>query len=87
MNLHTKGKYNMKQIVKQLEALPWIVRVLLTIFVGIYGNLIRLLKSLAANNTVAVILSVILLCTGGLVVLWIIDLITVLLDKKIWWIC
>lgn len=77
----------MKQIVKQLEALPWIVRVLLTIFVGFYGNLIRLLKSLAANNTVAVILSVILLCTGGLVVLWIIDLITVLLDKKIWWIC
>ena len=77
----------MKQIVKQLEALPWILRVLLTIFVGAYGNIIRLLKSLAANNTVAVILSVILLCTGGLLVLWIIDLITVLLDKKIWWIC
>ena len=77
----------MKQIVKQLEALPWILRVLLTIFVGAYGNIIRLLKSLAANNTVAVILSVILLCTGGLLVLWIVDLITVLLGKKIWWIC
>ena len=77
----------MKKIVKQLEALPWILRVLLTIFVGAYGNIIRLLKSLAANNTVAVILSVILLCTGGLLVLWIVDLITVLLDKKIWWIC
>lgn len=77
----------MKDLVKSLEALPWIVRVLLTVFVGAYANILRLLRSLAANNIVGAILSVVLLLTGGFVVLWIIDLITVLLDKKIWWIC
>jgi len=77
----------MKDLVKSLEALPWIVRVLLTVFVGAYANILRLLRSLAANNIVGAILSVVLLLTGGFIVLWIIDLITVLLDKKIWWIC
>ena len=34
----------MKDLVKALEGLPWIVKVLLVIFVGIYGNLLRLFK-------------------------------------------
>lgn len=77
----------MKDLVRSLERLPWIVRVLLTIFIGAYGNLLRLFKSLAAKNIIGVILSVILLCTGGLFILWVIDLICVLLGKKIWWFC
>ena len=76
----------MKKLVKSLESLPWLVRVLLTLFVGIYGNLLRLFRSLAAKNLVGIILSVILLCTGGLIVVWIVDVIMVLLGKKIWWI-
>ena len=76
----------MKKLVKGLESLPWLVRVLLTFFVGIYGNLLRLFRSVAAKNTVGVVLAVILLCTGGLVILWIIDLIMVFFGKKIWWI-
>jgi hypothetical protein len=76
----------MKKLVKGLESLPWILRVLLTIFVGIYGNLLRLFRSLAANNIVGIVLAVILLCTGGLLVLWIIDIIMVIFGKKIWWI-
>lgn len=76
----------MKNLVKSLEKLPWIVRVLLTLFVGIYSNLLRLFRSLAAGNLVGIILAVILLCTGGFFILWIIDLIMVLLGKRIWWI-
>ena len=76
----------MKKLVKTLESLPWLVRVLLTIFVGIYGNLLRLFRSLAKNNIIGVILAVILLCTGGLIILWIIDIIMVIFGKKIWWI-
>lgn len=76
----------MKKLVKTLESLPWLVRVLLTIFVGIYGNLLRLFRSLAKKNTIGVILAVILLCTGGLIILWIIDIIMVIFGKKIWWI-
>lgn len=77
----------MKDLVKALEGLPWIVRVLLVIFVGIYGNLLRLFKSLAAGNLVGIILSLVLLFSAGCGILWIIDLVCVLLGKKIWWFC
>ena len=77
----------MKKIVAALEGLPWIVKVLLVIFVGIYGNLLRLFKSLASGNLIGIILSIVLLCTSGLGIFWIIDLICVLIGKDIWWFC
>lgn len=76
----------MKDLVKALEGLPYIVRVLLTIFVGIYSNLLRLFRSLAKSNALGIVLAVILLLTGGFVILWIIDVICVVLGKNIWWI-
>ena len=76
----------MKDIVKALEGLPYIVRVLLTIFWGIYGNLMRLFRSLAKNNLVGIILAVILLLCGGFIILWIWDVIRVILGKQVWWI-
>lgn len=76
----------MKSLVKTLEGLPWLIRVLLTLFLGIYSNLLRLFRSLAAGNIIGIVLAVILLCCGGFFILWIIDLIMVLLGKKIWWI-
>ena len=76
----------MKDLVKTLETLPWIIRVLLVVLYGAYGNLIRLFKSLAKKNVVGVILAVILLLAGGLLILWIVDLVCVLTNKPIWWI-
>ena len=76
----------MKNLVKALERLTWIVRVLLVLLYGAYGNLIRLFKSIAANNVVGIVLALILLLCGGFVILWIVDLICVLLGKPIWWI-
>lgn len=76
----------MKSLVKTLEGLPWLIRVLLTFFLGIYSNLLRLFRSLAADNIIGIILAVILLCCGGFFILWLIDFIMVLLGKKIWWI-
>ena len=76
----------MKDLVKALEELPYIVRVLLTILYGFYGNLMRLFRSLAKNNVVGIILAVILLLCGGFVVLWIWDVIRVILGKQVWWI-
>lgn len=75
----------MKDLVKTLEGLPWIVRVLLTVLWGIYGNLLRLFRSLAANNLVGIILAVVLLLCGGFFILWIIDVVMVILGKRIWW--
>ncbi len=76
----------MKDLVKALEGLPYIVRVLLTIFWGIYGNLMRLFRSLAKNNLVGIILAVVLLICGGFIILWIWDVIRVILGKQVWWI-
>ena len=76
----------MKKVVSTLEGLPWIVRLLLVIFLGVYGNLLRLFKSIAAGNVLGIILAVVLLLCGGFGILWIVDLICVILGKPIWWI-
>ncbi len=76
----------MKDLVKTLEGLPYLVRVLLTVFIGIYANLLRLIRSLAAGNIIGIILAVVLLCTCGFGILWIIDIVMVILGKSIWWI-
>ncbi len=76
----------MKDVVKTLEGLPWIVRVLLTLLWGAYANVLRLLRSIAANNVLGIVLAIILLICGGFFILWIIDLVMVILNKKIWWI-
>ena len=75
----------MKKIVNALEGLPWIIQLILVILWGVYANLLRLFKSIAAKNILAIILSAILLACGGFVILWIIDIICVVLGKKIWW--
>ncbi len=76
----------MKDLVKALEGLPWIVKVVLTLIGDLYNNLLRLFKSLAKGNVVGIVLAVILLISGGFVILWIIDVVMVLLGKEIWWI-
>ena len=76
----------MKKLLKTLEGLPWIIRVILTIVWGVYGNLLRLFRSLAAKNTVGVVLAVLLLICGGFAILWIIDIIMVIFGKRVWWI-
>lgn len=76
----------MKKLVKSLESLPWLVRVLLVVLYGAYGNLIRLFKSLAKENIIGIVLSIIMLISGGLIIFWIIDLVCVLLNRPIWWI-
>ena len=77
----------MKKIVSALEGLPWIVQLILVILWGVYANLLRLFKSIAAGNILGIILAAILLACGGFIVLWIIDIICVVLGKKIWWYC
>ena len=81
-----KSKNVFLGVADTLESLPWIIRLILAIIYGLYGNLIRLFRSLGKQNWVGVILAVILIAAGGLVVLWIIDVVMVAMGKKIWWI-
>ena len=71
---------------KDLENLPFIVRLLLVLLFGVYGNLIRLFKSCGKENVLGIVLAVVLLLTGGFAILTIIDFVCILLKKPIWWI-
>lgn len=76
----------MKEALKTLDGLPWIVKLLLTILYGFYGNILRLMRSIAKEDAVGIILAIILLCAGGLGVLWIWDIFCVATKRDIWWI-
>ncbi len=76
----------MKELIKAIDNLPWIVKLILCIPVlDIVWNIYRLLKSLDKNNTVGIVLAVVLLIVGAPFV-WLIDLICVILKGNIWWI-
>lgn len=78
----------MKKIVKALEGLPWIIRILLILLWNVYGNLLRLFRSIAKKSILGTILSIILLCTGWIAFpIWILDIIFTVLGRRVWWIC
>ena len=70
-----------------IEELPWILKIILVIFFGLYGNLIRLFRSCGKENVLGIVLAIVLLITAGAFgIVWIFDIICVILNKKIWWI-
>ena len=76
----------MKDLIKAIDGLPKIVRFLGTLIWGILTNIYRLCRSIAKQDVLGVVLSIILFRCGGFFILWIIDLVCILLDKPIWWI-
>ncbi len=76
----------MKNFVKALEDLPRIVKFILVLIGDIFANIYRLCKSITKGNILGIILAIILLVTGGFVILWIIDLVTIIINGNIWWI-
>ena len=76
----------MKDIIKLFDNLPWIVKLILCIpALDIVWTVYRLLKSLVAGNTVAIILSIVLFFCAPFV--WLIDLLCVIFKKNVWWFC
>ena len=70
-----------------IEELPWILKIILVIVCGLYGNLIRLFRSCGKENVLGIVLAIVLLITAGAFgIVWIFDIICVILNKKIWWI-
>ena len=77
----------MKDFLKAIDELPDIVKLILCIPVlDIVWNIYRLVKSLDANNSTGIILSVVMLIVG-IPFMWVVDLVCMLMYKKIWWIC
>lgn len=77
----------MKQFIKAIDDMPFVVKLLLCLPVlDIVWNIYRICKSADKNNTVGIVLAIVVLLLGSYTVVWLVDLICVLLNKKIWWI-
>ena len=77
----------MKQFIKAIDDMPFIVKLLLCLpFLDIVWNIYRICKSADKNNTVGIVLAIVVLLLGSYTVVWLVDLICVLVNKKIWWI-
>ena len=72
-------------MIEKLESLPFIAQIVLIIFYDLYGNILRLLRSVEKKNTLGIVLAILILIFGGIVTL-IFDLVTFIVYKKIFWI-
>lgn len=75
-----------KKYISFYESLPAIVKFILALFFNIPSAIYRLCLSIKAKSFLGVVLAIILLCTGGLAILWVIDLITIIFKNKVYWI-
>jgi hypothetical protein len=71
----------LKKLRETLDTLPWIAVLLLVIFAdGIYGGLYRITK----GDTTGIVIGILWIVTGGLFGIgFIVDLVTVIVNKKI----
>ena len=76
----------MKQLIKARDELPFILKLVLCIpALDIVWSVYKICRSLDKKNVLGIVLGVLTIIPGA-VFIWIIDLITVLVNKKVWWI-
>lgn len=76
----------MEALIKWMDDLPKIVKVIFALpALDIIWNIYRLCRSLQKKNVVGIVLGVLLLIFG-LFFLWVVDIITILLNDKVLWI-
>ena len=76
----------MKELIKALDNLPWLVKLILCLpALDIVWCISRVCRSLVKENLVGIILGILTIIPGAAFV-WIVDILCVLLNKKIWWI-
>lgn len=73
------------ELVKSFDNLPKIVKLILAIpALDIMWNVYRILKSVTENNTLGIIVGVLLLIVG-FPFMWVIDMICIVLNNTVWW--
>ena len=76
----------MKEFLKTMDELSFIAKLILCIpFLDIIWTVYRLVKSIDAKNNTGIIIAGIMFFFAPLI--WLVDLICVIMNKKIWWIC
>jgi hypothetical protein len=76
----------MKGLVKAFDDLPWIIKLIFALpgLDGILWGIYRIAKGLSTNNTTLVIIGILWIVLG-IAILWIIDIISIILNKKLVW--
>lgn len=76
----------MKGLVKAFDDLPWILKLIFALpgLDGILWGIYRIAKGLSTNNTMLVIIGILWIFLG-FAILWIIDIVSILLNKKLVW--
>ena len=76
----------MKNLIKAMDDLPLVAKIVLCIpAVAIVWWIYRIAKSLLKENTVGLVLGIVLLIVG-IPFMWLVDLICILLQGKVFWI-
>ena len=75
----------MKNLIKAFDDLPLIVKVILCIpMLDIVWSIYKIARSADKGNLLGIVLGVLTIIPGAFFV-WIIDLVTVVLNNKVWW--
>ena len=75
----------MKELLKQLEALPLLVKIILAIpALDIVWGIYRICKAVDTKNTVGIVISIVLLFIP---LVWIFDIIMIVLKGNVWSYC
>ncbi|MBR5312402.1 MAG: hypothetical protein IKU40_05940 [Clostridia bacterium] len=76
---------NLNELIKSFDNLPKIVKLILAIpALDIIWVIYRIIKSVRDNNTLGIILGVVLLFVG-VPFLWLIDIICIIMKDTVWW--
>lgn len=76
----------MKSFVKAMDNLPLIVKIILALpMIDIVWVVYRLIKSISNENVLGIVLAVLLLVIG-IPFLWLIDIITLIINNNVLWI-
>ncbi|MBQ9802963.1 MAG: hypothetical protein IJW51_07855 [Clostridia bacterium] len=76
----------MKNLINALDNLPWLVKLILCLpALDIVWCISRVCRSLVKENLLGVVLAILTIIPGATFV-WVVDILCVLVNKKIWWI-
>lgn len=76
----------MKSFISAMDGLSKVVKIILAIpFLDIIWVIYRLVRSIDKQNTLGIILAILLIIIG-IPFLWLIDIICIVLNDKVWWI-
>lgn len=75
----------MKNLIKAFDDLPLIVKVILCIpMLDIVWSIYKICRSVDKSNVVGIVLGILTIFPGAFFI-WIIDLVTLLINGKVWW--